>query len=180
MATALGKVCAACGRERKKGIVYHPVTFMPYCDNPYTCSPDHPNSPENLIERGYQQEFLDYDEADTRFKEFLKLNYDPTKAEKIRRLVLNPFTVRIGSHELAEFLLQLQDELGIPTTSEAVRWCIERVKEDRDRYQAQYTELKDTKEVETALNRPKTPEPEPQQTPEPADEETEDDEVYTL
>lgn len=131
-AVALGKVCSACGKERKKkGILYHPETFMPFCDNPYVCNNDHPNSPVNLIKRGDELKLIPLEEAELKFNQHIVLNQpDKEIAEKIRKMVKNPTTVRIGDPRTAEFILELQKQYAFGSVAETIRYCIELVREN--------------------------------------------------
>lgn len=131
-AVALGKTCTACGKERKKkGILYHPQTFMPYCDNPYVCNGDHPNSPVNLIKRGDELKLIPLEEAEHEFNQHIVLNQpDKDIADKIRKMVKNPTTVRIGDPRTAEFILELQKQYAFGSVAETIRYCIELVREN--------------------------------------------------
>lgn len=135
-AVALGKTCSACGKERKKkGILYHPETFMPFCDNPWVCNDEHPNSPKNLIARGGELELIQLEEAELKFNQQVVLNQpDPEIAQKIRKMVKNPTTVRIGDPRTAEFILELQKKFGFGSVAEAIRYCIETVRENEDTF----------------------------------------------
>ena len=131
-AVALGKTCTACSKERKKkGILYHPDTFMPYCDNPYVCNSDHPNSPVNLIKRGDELKLIPLEEAEHKFNQHIVLNQpDKDIADKIRKMVKNPTTVRIGDPRTAEFILELQKQYAFGSVAETIRYCIELVREN--------------------------------------------------
>lgn len=137
----LGKTCIACGQERNKKdkIAYHPATFEPYCSSLYYCNEDHPNSPKNLalnVKDGKYLPYgevplLGYDEAKEVYGKWLETHHsNPEKAKKIRRMVENPFTIRIGSPELAEFILNLQDEMAYTSISDTIRFCIQRMQEE--------------------------------------------------
>lgn len=167
MATALGKVCAACGIERKKkGILYHPVDFMPYCNNPYICNDDHPNSPKNLIQRGEELTLISLEEAQENFQKWLALNHpDKEIAEKIQRMVKNPTTVRIGSPELAQFVIETQNKFAFSSVADTIRYFIQLAMENEGRYYKDYAEKEDEqkeiekeievqKEIETIVNTP--------------------------
>lgn len=147
MATALGRICAACGAERKKkGIKYDPNTLIPYCENPYICNENHPNSPKNLIARGSELKLVSYAEAQELFKKYLELHQPtPERAEKIRRMTTQPSTFRIGDPKLAEFLLNLQEEFKFSSISDTIRYCIELVMENRGRFYADHAKLAEEK-----------------------------------
>jgi hypothetical protein len=147
-AVALGKVCAACGKERKKkGIMYDPETFMPYCDNPYVCNDKHPNSPVNLIARGGELKLIALEEAELKFNQYVVMNQpDKEIAEKIRKMVKNPTTVRIGDPRTAEFILELQKKFAFGSVAEAIRYCIETVRENEDTFYKDYVSAQEQQE----------------------------------
>lgn len=174
----LNKVCTACGVERRrKGIAYHPETFMPYCENPYLCNEKHPNSAINLAKRAVelgspekaQIKLLTFEEAKEKLGEWIANTYeDAKKVERIRRMVIQPVSVRIGTPELAEFILNLKEDMGFSSVSDAIRYCIERMQESIGRHVQQYKEkreeIKTEQEVQKALENPA-----------PVEEESEDD-----
>lgn len=149
-AVALGKTCSACGKERKKkGVLYHPETFMPFCDNPWVCNDEHPNSPKNLIARGVELELIHLEEAELKFNQQVVLNQpDPEIAQKIRKMVKNPTTVRIGDPRTAEFILELQKKFGFGSVAEAIRYCIETVRENEDTFYKDLVKAEQQKENE--------------------------------
>jgi Arc/MetJ-type ribon-helix-helix transcriptional regulator len=174
MSTALGKVCNACGVERKKTkVLYDPDQFMPYCEHPYICNDEHPNSPKNMIARGEELKLLELADATEKFHQWLALNHpDKEKAARIRRMVTQPITIRIGSPEMAQFVLDLQDEFSFSSVSDTIRYCIQAMKESRHGFYSEHKKLADVKqevarveevkkEVEKAVSAP-APEPQPQ------------------
>lgn len=144
MSNVLGRVCMACGQERKvkDKIAYHPETFEPYCSTPYICNDEHPNSPKNLMANRTkypntygQTILLPYEEAKEQYHKWLEANHPhPEKVAKIRKMVENPMTFRIGSPELAEFLLNLQEEMGFTSMSDTLKLCITRMQEEHGGY----------------------------------------------
>jgi len=165
----LGKICAACGKERKgKLLMYDPATFTPYCANPYICCDEHPNSPGNLIERQKEFKLVDADTANEAFKKHLLDVYeDKSVVESIQKLLVKPITIRILTPEMAKFLIDYAEEHGIENQSEAIRSCIQTVMENRGQFVNEYREEKvKKKKIETAksvvdkLDEPdETPEP---------------------
>lgn len=165
MPTALGRVCTACGVERKKkNIAYNPTDFMPYCDNPYICNENHPNSPKNLIARGAELKLLSYEEAQAKFADWVAMNHsDKEIAEKIRRMVMYPISVRIGDPGLARFILEFQQEFQMDSVSDTIRYCVQKMREARHGYYTDHAKLSQEKaevermeqvkqEVEKAVN----------------------------
>ncbi len=156
--TALGKVCKACGTERKKkGIMYDPADFMPYCDNPYICNDEHPNSPKNLIARGTEMQLIPFEEAQEKFQVWLTLNHpDKEIAEKIKRMVKNPTTVRIGSPDLAQFIIETQNKFAFNSVADTIRYFIQLAMDNEGRFYKDYAEMVDEKkekELEEEVNR---------------------------
>lgn len=147
---ALGKVCTACNTDRKKkSILYHPDTLMPYCEHPYICNEEHPNSPKNLITRGTEIQLIPFEEAQEKFTNWLLMNQpDKEKAEAIRRMVTMPTTIRIGSPDLARFILDLKEELQFSSISDTIRYCVQQMKEAEHAYYHKYQELEEKQEVE--------------------------------
>lgn len=117
----LGVQCVACGTKRRhKSLRYHPETYEAYCENPYVCNDNHPNSPANLIKRQRQLQLVTFDEAESAYRAGVVVD----KADRLKRLMTNPLTVRITSVEMAQFLIQHSD-ITEQTISELVRGFIE-------------------------------------------------------
>lgn len=151
MANALGKVCAGCGVERKKKgmILYRTTDFMPFCRDFYFCNDEHPNSPKNVLANQGLTELISFEEAQESFRKWLDVNHaDPVKVKKIRQMVDRPITIRIGSPELAETLLSIQDEFNMSSLSDAMRYCIQSVRENRGHYYSDHKVLKEEKQQE--------------------------------
>lgn len=152
--TALGKICAACHTERKKkGIMYDLTDFMPYCENPYICNDEHPNSPKNLIKRGAELELVSFEEAQEKFQVWLSLNHpDPEIAGKIKRMVKNPTTVRIGSPDLAQFVIETQNKFAFSSVADTIRYFIQLAKDNEGKYYQDYAKAAEEKaEVEKEI-----------------------------
>ena len=117
----LGVQCVACQARRKhKGLRYHPETFEPYCENPYLCNEQHPNSPVNLISRKTQVHLYTYEEAQSKY--VAEAIFE--KSDKLKRLLNQPVTFRITSAEMAEFLVDESEATG-QSISEIVRGYIQ-------------------------------------------------------
>jgi hypothetical protein len=181
---ALGKVCAACGVERKKkGIRYSPEDFMPYCDNPYVCNENHPNAPKNLLLRGAELALIPYAEAEEKYKAYLDKNLPNSEmAEKIRRMVTNPTTVRVADPGLAQFLLEFQEEMQFDSISDTIRFCVQKMRESRHGFYSDHKVIAEAKaeekrvevqkaEIEKAVAKPIQPKTEP---------EPDEEEVFTV
>jgi hypothetical protein len=124
----LGVQCVACGTKRRhKNLRYHPQTFSPYCENPYVCTEEHPNSPINLIKSQKQTTLLSYEEA----KVLYSTGVVSDLSDRVGRLLNNPLTVRITSVEMAEFLVR-QSDLSGQNISELVRSFIQSMMERYD------------------------------------------------
>lgn len=145
----LGKTCSACGRERSKtkALVYDPETLMPYCEHPYICNVNHPNSPANLLKRGAELIMINQTDAQRLFKEHLiKTIGNTDKIAKIRNMVDKPMTIRIGSPDLAIFLVELQDQYHFNSLSDTIRYCIQVMKENQGEYYSDYKKVEETRE----------------------------------
>jgi hypothetical protein len=177
----LGKTCTACNRERSKtkSIMYDSQTLMPYCEHPYICNTKHPNSPVNLIERGEELKLININDAQKLFKQHLIESVgDPKKIERIRNLVDKPTTIRVGSPDLAQFLLKLEEEYNFSSLADTIRFCIQMQMENQGAYYRDFKKLETAKQVEQqeqeaieyVAAEPK-PEPKPKPQTVPADDE---------
>jgi lipid II:glycine glycyltransferase (peptidoglycan interpeptide bridge formation enzyme) len=78
---------------------------------------------------------IELEEAELKFNQQIVLNQpDPEIAQKIRKMVKNPTTVRISDPRTAEFVLELQKKFGFGSVAEAIRYCIETVRENEDTF----------------------------------------------
>lgn len=154
-ALALGKVCAACGKERKsKALKYDPATFLPYCDNPYICSDDHPNSPKNLIQNQKETALFDLAQANEAYRKHLKVQYaNSDTVEKIHRMLTHPTTIRIQDPDMAVFLVDLEEELGLDNLSDTIRYCIQVVKENNGVFRKEYQAIAQDKKESEAIDK---------------------------
>lgn len=174
MSNVLGKTCMACGQERRKKdmIAYHPETFEPYCHTPYICNEEHPNATKKIRERilsGQEDELvlLPYDEAREKYTLFIeKTHSNPERIKKIRRMVENPMTIRIGDADLAKFILNLQEEMEFSSISDTIKYCIQNTMDQKGQFvtrkeqvEKKITEEQNIAEVEA------TPIPEPVEEP---------------
>jgi hypothetical protein len=108
MATVLGKVCTACGHERKQKdkLAYHPETFEAYCVSYYFCNENHPNSPKNILKNQGETKLIGYDEAKEKYNKWIDETHEnPEKVKRIRKMVENPMTIRLNSAELLPLFL---------------------------------------------------------------------------
>lgn len=119
----LGKHCVACGKMRKK-LMYHPETLAPYCVSPYICTVHHPNSVDQVLERGKEIKFIDLETAIREHKEKLIENYNREEVERIRRLATQPQSIRLSDPEIAEFIVSIMKTESLSSVSEAVRYCV--------------------------------------------------------
>lgn len=172
MANALGKVCTACGAERKKKgmILYRSTDFMPFCQDFYFCNDDHPNSPKNVLANQGLTELIPFEQAQEAFKGWLDVHHsDPAQVKKIRQMVERPITLRIGSPELAQFLLDIQSEFNMSSLSDAIRYCIQSVKGNRGQFYTDHKVLKEEKVKQENYEKAAVIEPEPKQVEKPAE-----------
>lgn len=132
---ALGNRCNACGHERKtRNLRYDPDTFMPYCENPWVCNENHPNSPKNLIKNQKETDLLTYVDATEAHKKHLTGNLNKESMQLIYRIMQKPLTIRIQDPEMAQFLAEFQGKAEKENLSETVRYCIQLVKENAGQF----------------------------------------------
>jgi hypothetical protein len=169
-ALTLGKVCAACGKERKsKALGYDPQTFKPYCENPYICGDDHPNSVQNIIKRQAEVHLITAEEANEGYRKHLFDVYDdPAIVQRIQRMLASPVTMRIQDPEMAKFLIEFEAEQGLNNLSDTIRYCVQIVKENRGQFVNEHRQAaeEDRKEKTAAavvaeIESPKKPETSP-------------------
>lgn len=155
---ALGRICAACGKEHKTShLLFDPETLLPYCTNPYICNLNHPNSPTNLIKRGAELLLVTYAQANAAHEKQLLEKYDPTIITQIQALLSKPITVRVLDHEMAKFLIELQAQMDFPTMSETTRYCIQLLQESKGMYYKDHKEMQEEAETVAAVEKATAP-----------------------
>ena len=148
---ALGKVCTACGKERKtKALGYHPATLAAYCDNPYVCNEDHPNSAQNLIATQKQTKLITFAEANEAHKDQLLANFDEGTVVKIQKMLTKPITIRIHSPEMAEFIVSFQEESKLDNVSEVIWYAVEMLMQNKGSYLKDHMKRTVEKKIEAA------------------------------
>lgn len=142
---SLGKVCTACGKERKPAnLKFDPDGFMPYCATQFLCNEKHPNSVPNIIVNMKEVDLLTYDEALAAYKAHLNTIYiDTGLVKKMQKLLEKPISLRFQDPATVEFLITLQAEKSFPTMTETVKYCIEVVMESKGQF---YTDHKEAAE----------------------------------
>lgn len=170
---ALGSTCAACGAGRKvRNLRYDPNTFLPYCEKTHICNDDHPNSYLNVIVRGKITDLVTAEEISGAYQAHLISQYDPEMAEKLHRIVVKPTTLRIMDPEMAEYLVNLQKELALPSLAETIRHCIQLNMENEGAYFREKREVvKETKKEEAVQTLAEELEKEPVTVPDKPNEE---------
>jgi hypothetical protein len=152
MSSVLGKVCTACGQERKQKdkLAYHPETFEAYCVSYYFCNENHPNSPKNVLKNQKETILIPYEEAKEKYQEWLEVNHEnPAKVKRIQKMVNAPMTLRLNSPDMAGFILDLQQEMQFTSISDTIRFCIQRMQEEHSGFHVKQAEIKqETKENE--------------------------------
>lgn len=150
---SLGKNCTACGKERKtKALGYHPATLEAFCDNPYVCNEDHPNSAQNLIRTQKQTQLVTFAEANEAHKDQLLANFDEGTVAKIQKMLTKPITIRIHSPEMAEFIVSFQEESNHENVSEVIWYAIEMLMQNKGAYLKDHMKRTVEKKIETAAN----------------------------
>ena len=123
-------VCSACGRHRRKeDLVFDPNTLKPFCYNIQSCNASHPNSYQNVMARnGVLKDLVNYKEAQDVYVENLLRNTDPRTVE-LMKLANRPTSVRLGSVELADYVLDYRDKHNKATITAAIQAIIREHKE---------------------------------------------------
>lgn len=133
MSDILAKACSVCGKERKPKALLYDSGFSAFCANPYICSQEHPNSPKNILERNSLEPMYTFEQALDRYRHSLAEQFmDKGLAKRVHRLISSPTTIRIQEPEIAKFLVKFQQEHALPSISDAIRRCIELVKEGQN------------------------------------------------
>lgn len=145
---SLGSVCEACGTDRKQRLLaYDPNSFMPYCSHPYICNEDHPNSTQNLIDRGDVRELLNYDDALERYKEHLLTQHaSPDVVQAIRNMIEKPTLFRVLEPEIAEFVVKLNKTLEHSSVSETIRHILRCMMNSEAVYVKDFAEYQDAQD----------------------------------
>jgi Arc/MetJ-type ribon-helix-helix transcriptional regulator len=154
MSHVLGKVCTACGQERKQKdkLAYRPETFEAYCVSYYFCNEEHPNSPKNILKNQGETILISYEEAKEKYEEWLEANHEnPEKVKRIRKMVEAPMTLRLNSPDMAAFILDLQQEMQFTSISDTIRFCIQRMQEEHGGFHKQQAEIKQVQKEEENL-----------------------------
>lgn len=115
--------CTACNKDLNKKEIVYTEDRQPYCQNPFTCNDDHPNSVKNILARGGAANLYTEDELENNI--FERLNITPEMKERILRVATKPQSIRLSKYEIAHYLLAKQDEKDLSSISEAVRYCVQ-------------------------------------------------------
>lgn len=136
--TAMGKTCTACGAERKpRNLRYDSSTFFPYCLHAHLCNDKHPNTTQNLIQRGSELLLLPYAQVEKAYREHLLLQHaNPETAETLTRLVTQPLSVRFNDPTIAAFIVNIQQEYKVDSLAETIRMIVQWQCEQHGKYGA--------------------------------------------
>jgi hypothetical protein len=115
--------CVACEKELTKKDLLYTEDKQAYCVNPFTCSENHPNSVKNILARGAAVKL--YNEVELEENTFDKLEVSDEMKDRITKAVTKPQSIRLSKVPIAHYLLAKQEEEGLGSISEAVRYCIE-------------------------------------------------------
>lgn len=115
--------CQVCEKPLKKKEVRYDEHGRVYCPNPFECTEEHPNSPQNIVKRGYACDLYDHKTYATRKLEGFEELDDETKL-KLERIVKKPQSIRINDYAIAYYLLTLKEQYGLSSLSEAIRHCV--------------------------------------------------------
>ena len=114
--------CSACGRGLTKKDVLYTEDRRPFCRNPLECNDGHPNSAKNIIERQGTVQMYTEEELERDILESLEIS-DEMK-ERIVKLAVKPQSIRLSRVDIAYYVLKLQEQKGLSSLSEAIRYCI--------------------------------------------------------
>ena len=115
--------CQVCEKPLKKKEARYDEYGRVYCNNPFDCSEEHPNSPQNIVKRGYAYALYDHKTYASRKLEGFDELDDETKL-KLERIVKKPQSIRINDYAIAYYLLTLKEQYGLSSLSEAIRHCV--------------------------------------------------------
>ena len=115
--------CQVCEKPLKKKEARYDDYGRVYCPNPFECTEEHPNSPQNIVKRGHAYALYDHKTYATRKLEGFDELDDETKL-KLERIVKKPQSIRINDYAIAYYLLTLKEQYGLSSLSEAIRHCV--------------------------------------------------------
>lgn len=115
--------CTACNKELNKKEVVYTEDKRPYCQNPFQCNENHPNSVQNILARGGAVDLYTEDELENNI--FDRLNISDEMKDRILKVATKPQSIRLSKYEIAYYLIALQEERELASISEAVRYCVQ-------------------------------------------------------
>jgi hypothetical protein len=115
--------CVACEKELTKKDLLYTDDKQAYCVNPFTCNDEHPNSVKNILKRGSAVKL--YNESELEENLFDKLDVSDEMKERITKAVSKPQSIRLSKVPIAHYILAKQEEEGLASISEAIRYCVE-------------------------------------------------------
>jgi hypothetical protein len=115
--------CVACEKELTKKDLLYTDDKQAYCVNPFTCNDEHPNSVKNILKRGSAVKL--YNESELEENLFDKLDVSDEMKERITKAVSKPQSIRLSKVPIAHYILAKQEEEGLSSISEAIRYCVE-------------------------------------------------------
>lgn len=114
--------CTACNQELNRKEVVFTEDKLPYCPNPFACNDNHPNSVQNILARGAAVKL--FTEVELEDNIFDRLNITDEMKDRILKVATKPQSIRLSKYEIAYYLLALQEDKGLSSISEAVRYCV--------------------------------------------------------
>jgi hypothetical protein len=115
--------CVACEKELNKKDLLYTEDKQAYCVNPFTCTEEHPNSVKNILSRGAAVRLFNENELEENL--FDKLAVSDEMKERITKAVSKPQSIRLSKVPIAHYILAKQEEEGLASISEAIRYCVE-------------------------------------------------------
>lgn len=132
--------CIACSKENLKRETVYTEDKTPYCHNASTCNEQHPNSVENILARQGAVKLYSEEELDSVI--FENLNVSSDMKNRIIKVATKPQSIRLSKIDIAHYLVNLQETMGMSSLSEAIRYCVT-IAMQKERQQEQLTEYKE-------------------------------------
>jgi hypothetical protein len=115
--------CTACNKELNRKEVVFTDDKKPYCQNPFQCNDNHPNSVANILARGGAVNLYTEEELEMNFFDMNSIS--PEMKDRILKVATKPQSIRLSKYEIAHYLIALQEENKLASISEAVRYCVQ-------------------------------------------------------
>jgi hypothetical protein len=115
--------CVACSKELGTKEVLYTEDKQAYCSNPFTCNDEHPNSVSNIVARSAAVKMFTEDEIRMNF--FDMNNIPEDMKNRVIKIATKPQSIRLSQFDIAYYLIALQEQKGLSSLGESVRYCIQ-------------------------------------------------------